>query len=625
MLIFIFRFYFILNSVIIKVNKNIWTYFRRKKVKMLNSKKVIPSLSSMISKDLINKFVSILFDDINNADDGTLIVYFLAEFMKSFYKPYCESLEPDDIVKRNIYFDFYNNDLINISIEKEKSDGYDVEFKKGAILISNYYTNSKILNRALGHTAKEICKKYRDEKPESEWDDCFHRKYATAFKKFLFDLGDEVYILFRKKIKENVLKYLSDLKILLEDYSGSTINKGIEYNTLNLENHYQNFIIDNKLDPSLMVLIKESFNIQKLYVTFNPEIVGIDLILKKVSFDYKERIGNSKDLYYIRKFIAFLIDNVCSLEELITSVPNSVGEDVLFDLAITDNVSQFISTSKPKDIKFFVKKVRTLLFDIKNINLEGLAVSVVDDLDKRSGLSELLQKITIAMDEYDDCEINYEIINNFLIEDPISKDDIDQLVKSLSKIQLLIWQDKVIFPEVIAEKYELAILGINTFLKLAEDRRNINKDIYNYFTSKFFRTIDRKYIKEAKASIRTVIYKLILDLDIDKIPVSLKVLQQLSTQPYQKNLLISNTFVPRDKKIILCDLPGLNFDDSLMNAISKINSFLNIVDADLKVCYNESESESWNLLTQCIKYGHLDFNPHLKEAKSSLKSLNLIS
>lgn len=67
---------------------------------MLNSKKVIPSLSSMISKDLINKFVSILFDDINNADDGTLIVYFLAEFMKSFYKPYCESLEPDDIVKR---------------------------------------------------------------------------------------------------------------------------------------------------------------------------------------------------------------------------------------------------------------------------------------------------------------------------------------------------------------------------------------------------------------------------------------------------------------------------------------------------------------------------------------------
>ena len=41
---------------------------------MLNSKKVIPSLSSMISKYLINKFVSILFDDINNADDGTLIV-----------------------------------------------------------------------------------------------------------------------------------------------------------------------------------------------------------------------------------------------------------------------------------------------------------------------------------------------------------------------------------------------------------------------------------------------------------------------------------------------------------------------------------------------------------------------
>ena len=592
---------------------------------MLNSKKTIPSLSGMISKDLIDKFVLILFDDINNADDGTLIVYFLAEFMKSFYKPYCEKLEPDDIVKRNIYFDFYNNDLIDVSINSEKSDGYNVDFKKGAILISNYYTNSKILNRALRNTAKEICKKYRDEKPESEWDDCFHRKYATAFKKFLFDLGDEVYILFRKKIEENALKFLSDLKILLEDYSGSTTNKGIEYNPLNLEDHYQNFIINNKLDSSLMILIKESFDVKKLYVTFNPEIVGIDLILKKVSFDYKENIGNSKGLYYIKKFIIFLLDNVCSLEELITSVPNSVGEDVLFDLAITDNVSQFISTSKPKDIKFFVKKVRTLLFDIKNINLEGLAVSVVDDSDKRSGLSELLQKITIAMDEYDDCEINYEIINNFLMEDPISKDDIDQLVKSLSKIQLLIWQDKVVFPEVVAEKYELAILGMNTFFKLAEDRRNINKDIYSYFTSKFVRTIDRRYIKNLKASIRTVVYKLILDLDRNEIPVSLKVLRQLSSEPKEKNLLTSNTFVPRDKKIILCDFTRLKFDDDLMNAISKINSFLNIVDADLKVCYNESESESWNLLTQCIKYGHLDFNPHLKEAESALKSLNLIS
>mgnify|MGYP000933970564 CR=1 FL=1 len=592
---------------------------------MLNSKKVIPSLSGMISKDLIDKFVSVLFDDINNADDGTLIVYFLAEFMKSFYKPYCESLEPDDIVKRNIYFDFYNNDLINISIEKEKSDRYDVEFKKGALLISNYYTNSKILNRALKDTAKEICEKYRDGKPESEWADCFHRKYATAFKKFLFDLGGEVYILFRKKIKENALKYLSDLKILLEDYSGSTINKVVEYNTLNLEEHYQNFIIDNKLDPLLMILIKESFDIKKFYVTFNPEIIGIDLIFKKVSFDYKENIGNSKGLHYIRKFIAFLIDNVCSLEELITSVPNSVGEDVLFDLAITDNVSQFISTSKPKDINFFVKKVRTLLFDIKNINLEGLAVSVVDDSDKRSGLSELLRKISIAMSEYDDCEINYEIINNLLIEDPISKGEIDQLVKSLSTIQLLIWQDKVIFPEVIAEKYELAILGINTFLKLAEDRKNINKDIYSYFTSKFVRTIDRRYIKDLKASIRTVVYKLILDLDRNEIPVSLKVLRQLSSEPKEKNLLNSNTFVPRDKKIILCDLPGLNFDDDLMNAISEINSFLNIVDADLNVCYDKNESESWNLLTQCIRSGHLDFNPHLKEAESTLKSLNLIS
>lgn len=592
---------------------------------MLNSKKVIPSLSGMISKDLIDKFVSILFDDINNADDGTLIVYFLAEFMKSFYKPYCESLEPGDIVKRNIYFDFYNNDLINISIDNERSVGYDVEFKKGAILISNYYINSEILNRALRDTAKEICEKYRDGKPESEWNDCFYHKYASAFRKFLSDLGNEIYILFRKHLKDITLKYLSDLKILLEDYSNNTVNLGVEYNSINLINYCKDFIMDSKLESLLFKLIERNRDIDKSYVTFNPEIVGIDLILKKVSFDYKERIGNSKDLYYIRKFIAFLLDNVCSLEELITSVPNSVGEDVLFDLAITDNVSQFISTSKPKDIKFFVKKVRTFLFDIKNINLEGLAVSVVDDSDKRSGLSELLQKITISMDEYDDCEINYEIINNLLIEDPISKDDIDQLVKSLSKIQLLIWQDKVIFPEVVAEKYELAILGINTFLKLAEDRRNINKDIYSYFTSKFVRTIDRRYIKNLKASIRTVVYKLILDLDRNEIPVSLKVLRQLSSEPKEKNFLTSNTFVPRDKKIILCDFTRLNFDDDLMNAISKTNSFLNIVDADLKVCYNKSESESWNLLTQCIKSGHLDFNPHLKEAKLSLKTLNLIS
>lgn len=592
---------------------------------MLNSKKVIPSLSGMISKDLIDKFVSILFYDINNADDGTLIVYFLAEFMKSFYKPYCESLEPDDIVKRNIYFDFYNNDLINISIDNERSIGYDVEFKKGAILISNYYINSEILNRALRDTAKEICEKYRDGKPESEWNDCFHHKYASAFRKFLSDLGNEIYILFRKHLKDITLKYLSDLKILLEDYSNNTVNLGVEYNSINLINYCKDFIMDSKLESLLFKLIERNRDIDKSYVTFNPEIVGIDLILKKVSFDYKKNIGNSKGLYYIKKFIIFLLDNVCSLEELITSVPNAVGEDVLFDLATTDNVSQFISTSKSKDINFFVKKVRTVLFNIKNINLEGVALTVVDDSDKRSGLSELLRKITIAMDEYDDCEINYEIINNFLIEDPISKDDIDQLVKSLSKIQLLIWQDKVIFPEVVAEKYELAILGINTFLKLAEDRRNINKDIYSYFTSKFVRTIDRRYIKNLKASIRTVVYKLILDLDRNEIPVSLKVLRQLSSEPKEKNLLTSNTFVPRDKKIILCDFTRLNFDDNLMNAISKINSFLNIVDADLKVCYNESESESWNLLTQCIKSGHLDFNPHLKEAKSSLQSLNLIS
>jgi hypothetical protein len=66
----------------------------------------------MISPNLIDKITTLLFDDINNADDGTLIVYFVAEFMKSFYKPYCEKLELYDIARRDFYFDFYNNELL---------------------------------------------------------------------------------------------------------------------------------------------------------------------------------------------------------------------------------------------------------------------------------------------------------------------------------------------------------------------------------------------------------------------------------------------------------------------------------------------------------------------------------
>ena len=68
---------------------------------------MVPSLSGMISPNLIDKFTTLLFDDINNADDGTLIVYFVAEFMKSFYKPYCETLFLDDIVKKIFLFRFF--------------------------------------------------------------------------------------------------------------------------------------------------------------------------------------------------------------------------------------------------------------------------------------------------------------------------------------------------------------------------------------------------------------------------------------------------------------------------------------------------------------------------------------
>lgn len=160
---------------------------------MLNSKKMIPSLSGMISPNLVDKITSMLFDDINDADDGTLIVYFVAEFMKSFYKPYCESLDLDDIAKRNFYFDFYNNELLNFLVDYDDSEYISVEFKKGAIILSDYYTNTELLNSALKNTATVICKKYRDEKSEDEWDECFHRRYATAFRAFLFNLEDEVH------------------------------------------------------------------------------------------------------------------------------------------------------------------------------------------------------------------------------------------------------------------------------------------------------------------------------------------------------------------------------------------------------------------------------------------------
>lgn len=590
---------------------------------MLNSKKLVPSLSGMISSNLVDEITSILFDDINDADDGTLIVYFVAEFMKSFYKPYCESLDSDDITKRNFYFDFYNNELLNFLVDYDDSKYISVEFKKGAILLSNYYTHTELLNNALKNTAEGICKKYRDEKSEDEWDGCFHRRYATAFRAFLFNLGNEVHNLFKEELKGVIIKYLSDLKILLENYSSDTVNKGIIYNNINLADSYLNFVIDKKLDSNLFRLIERKFDNRQIYALFNPEIIGLEFLLQKVCLDYKNSKEDVNKIFYIKKYIVFLLDKVCSLEELISSVPKLDGENILFDLVSEDSILKFISNSKPKNMQFFVDTVRNLLLSVKDLNLEELSMRKVGDSDDESGLSVLLHNLSVAMGESGNSDINYKVIENLLIDDPISKDDIDQLVRALSKIQLLIWQNRVLYPEIVAEKYELAILGINTFLKYAEVMDNINKEIYYYFTSKFIRSVDRKYIKDLKATIQTITYKMVLDTEVDEIPVSLKLLSCFSLAPIEKNLLISNTFVPRDKKITLYDLSGLCFDDNLMIALSEINTYFNIDQCDLNVSYDKNESKSWELLFNCIRSGHLDFNPHIERAESNLISLNI--
>lgn len=590
---------------------------------MLNSKKLVPSLSGMISSNLVDEITSMLFDDINDADDGTLIVYFVAEFMKSFYKPYCESLDSDDITKRNFYFDFYNNELLNFLVDYDDSEYISVEFKKGAILLSNYYTHTELLNNALKNTAEGICKKYRDEKSEDEWDGCFHRRYATAFRAFLFNLGNEVHNLFKEELKGVIIKYLSDLKILLENYSSDTVNKGIIYNNNNLADSYLNFVIDKKLDSNLFRLIERKFDNRQIYALFNPEIIGLEFLLQKVCLDYKNSKEDVNKIFYIKKHIVFLLDKVCSLEELISSVPKLDGENILFDLVSEDSILKFISNSKPKNMQFFVDTVRNLLLSVKDLNLEELSMRKVGDSDDESGLSVLLHNLSVAMGESGNSDINYKVIENLLIDDPISKDDIDQLVRALSKIQLLIWQNRVLYPEIVAEKYELAILGINTFLKYAEVMDNINKEIYYYFTSKFIRSVDRKYIKDLKATIQTITYKMVLDTEVDEIPISLKVLSCFSLAPIEKNLLISNTFVSRDKKITLYDLSGLCFDDNLMIALSEINTYFNIDQCDLNVSYDKNESKSWELLFNCIRSGHLDFNPHIERAESNLISLNI--
>lgn len=596
---------------------------------MLNSKKMIPSLSGMISPNLVDKITSMLFDDINDADDGTLIVYFVAEFMKSFYKPYCESLDLDDIAKRNFYFDFYNNELLNFLVDYDDSEYISVEFKKGAIILSDYYTNTELLNSALKNTATVICKKYRDEKSEDEWDECFHRRYATAFRAFLFNLEDEVHEIFKEELKGAILKYLSDLKILLENYSSNAVNKGIDYNNLNLADSYLNFVIDKKLDSNLFKLIEKNFDNEQLYVLFNPEIIGLDFVLRKVCLDYKEIKEDFNRNLYIKKYIVFLLDKVCSLKELISSVPKLDGEDILFSLVSGDGVSKFVSNSKPENMQFFVDTVRNLLLSVKDLNLEELATRKIVDCDDESGLSVLLHNLSIAMSEYGNSDINYKIVEDLFIDNTLSKSNIDQLVRAFSKIQLLIWQNKVLYPEIVAEKYELFILGLNTSLKFAENTDGINKDVYDYFIGKFFRTVDSTYLKSLNLGIRTIVYKMILDVDDNEIAVSLKSLINLCSKPKEKNLLNSTTFIPRNKKIVLYDLPELSFDDNTIFALSRICKYFNIVDensnvdTNMVVCYDKNESKSWGLLFDCIDGGHLDFNNHIEEARLSMKILNI--
>ena len=590
---------------------------------------MIPSLSGMISPNLVDKITSMLFDDINDADDGTLIVYFVAEFMKSFYKPYCESLDLDDIAKRNFYFDFYNNELLNFLVDYDDSEYISVEFKKGAIILSDYYTNTELLNSALKNTATVICKKYRDEKSEDEWDECFHRRYATAFRAFLFNLEDEVHEIFKEELKGAILKYLSDLKILLENYSSNAVNKGIDYNNLNLADSYLNFVIDKKLDSNLFKLIEKNFDNEQLYVLFNPEIIGLDFVLRKVCLDYKEIKEDFNRNLYIKKYIVFLLDKVCSLKELISSVPKLDGEDILFSLVSGDGVSKFVSNSKPENMQFFVDTVRNLLLSVKDLNLEELATRKIVDCDDESGLSVLLHNLSIAMSEYGNSDINYKIVEDLFIDNTLSKSNIDQLVRAFSKIQLLIWQNKVLYPEIVAEKYELSILGLNTSLKFAENTDGINKDVYDYFIGKFFRTVDSTYLKSLNLGIRTIVYKMILDVDDNEIAVSLKSLINLCSKPKEKNLLNSTTFIPRNKKIVLYDLPELSFDDNTIFTLSRICKYFNIVDensnvdTNMVVCYDKNESKSWGLLFDCIDGGHLDFNNHIEEARLSMKILNI--
>lgn len=320
------------------------------------------------------------------------------------------------------------------------------------------------------------------------------------------------------------------------------MNKGIDYNNLNLADSYLNFVIDKKLDSNLFKLIEKNFDNEQLYVLFNPEIIGLDFVLRKVCLDYKETKEDFNRNLYIKKYIVFLLNKVCSLKELISSVPKLDGEDILFSLVSGDGVSKFVSNSKPENMQFFVDTVRNLLLSVKDLNLEELATRKIVDCDDESGLSVLLHNLSIAMSEYGNSDINYKIVEDLFIDNTLSKSNIDQLVRAFSKIQLLIWQNKVLYPEIVAEKYELSILGLNTSLKFAENTDGINKDVYDYFIGKFFRTVDSTYLKSLNLGIRTIVYKMILDVDDNEIAVSLKSLINLCSKPKEKKFVKFNYF-----------------------------------------------------------------------------------
>lgn len=171
--------------------------------------------------------------------------------------------------------------------------------------------------------------------------------------------------------------------------------------------------------------------------------------------------------------------------------------------------------------------------------------------------------------------------------------------------------------------FGLAMLGLDTLLKFADGFGYRENKIYSYFVSKFVGSVEFGYIKEMDISFKTSIQKLSLVTDLEEIPISLKVLSKFSSIPEKQNLLFPNVFIPRNKRIVLYDLPGLNFDDNLMISLFNIVKHLDIKDCDLKVCYDKNESISWGLLFDCINGGHLDFNNHIEDARLSMKILNI--